>query len=462
MTQEHTASCGCAEYEALERRQFLSLGWRVGALAAASAPMWLPKLAFATGEPPAASPDLLVVVFLRGGADGLTLCAPFGDANYAAARPILAVPPPDSSEERKAIDLNGFFGLPPALAPLKPIYDAGHLAIVHAVGNPLGVRSHFFDQDQVEISIPNFNGGSTGWLSRHLLSRATAPDQIRAVSTGFSLARSIAGAPASVALPSDNGYGLIGRADTAMERRTLLRDAYTRAGAPLANYAGQILTALEIMGSQSRSDSTVSADSVIQSELFDAGFFSEPLASVRSDVNPTEPIPLGMYPNNGWGRALQSVARLAKAEIGLEAATIDLTGWDTHAGQGTLDGSLNNLMSNLALGIEAFYNDMQSRLGSTTMIVMSEFGRRVAANASAGCDHGRGGVMFVIGGNVNGRNVFTDWPGLHPDQLEDHLDLRITTDYRDVLGEILVKRAGSTALPIVFPGYNPVFRGIVR
>ncbi len=462
MTPEHTASCGCAEYEALERRQFLNLGWRVGALAAASAPLWLPKFAFATGEPPSTPRDLLVVVFLRGGADGLSLCVPYADPNYAPPRTNLAVPPPNSSAPRKAIDLNGFFGLPPALAPLKPIYDAGNLAIVHAVGNPLGLRSHFFDQDQVELSLPNFNSSSTGWLSRHLLSIATPPNQLRALSTGFSLARSISGAPASVALPSDDSYGLIGRADTALERRTLLRDAYNRAGAPLSNHAGQILTALEIMGSRSRSDSNVSADSVIQSELFDAGFFSEPLDSVRSVVDPSNPVPPGLYPNDGWGRALQSVARLAKADVGLEAATIDLTGWDTHAGQGTLEGPLNNLMTNFALGIEAFYNDMQSRLGSTTMIIMSEFGRRVASNDSGGCDHGRGGAMFVIGGNVNGRNVFTNWPGLHPDQLEDHLDLRITTDYRDVLGEILVKRAGCTALPAVFPGYNPIFRGIVR
>lgn len=168
------------------------------------------------------------------------------------------------------------------------------------------------------------------------------------------------------------------------------------------------------------------------------------------------------YPNDSWGRSFQAVAELAKLQIGLEAASIDLNGWDTHVGQGTTNGYLNVLMTNLARCLEAFYLDMDNLLNSVTLVVMSEFGRRVAPNSNAGFDHGKGGVMLVMGGNVNGARIYTSWPGLHPDQLVEQMDLAITTDYRDILAEILVKRAGSTAIPTVFPGFTPTFRGIIR
>lgn len=472
MTHEPGTECGCAEYEALERRQLLDAVWRMGALAMVSAPAWFPKLAFANNNVNSApSRDLLVVIFLRGGADGLTFCAPFADPYYASSRANLAVPPPDSSAPRRAINLDGFFGLPPGLARLKPIYDAGHLAIVHAVGNPMGVRSHFYDQDLVELATPIVANNSTGWLSRHLLATAAGvpADRLRALSAGFSLTRALTGAPAAVAMSSDGNYGLSGWTGSATERRTFLNDAYRRAGDQFTAHAGYILSSLNVLSSNTSIVTNVthstSGDAGGQPVLFDSGFSGEALRAINSTLStdPTDPSdPLVEYPADGWGRALRSVAQLAHADVGLEIASIDFGGWDTHASQGTLEGTLNNLMTHFAKGIEAFYHDMADRLSSTTVVVMSEFGRRVASNDSGGCDHGRGGVMLVLGGNVNGGRVFTQWPGLHPDQLNQRLDLAITTDYRDVLSEILVRRAGSNSLSTVFPGYTPNFRGIVR
>jgi uncharacterized protein (DUF1501 family) len=463
MSLEQNISCGCAEYEALERRQWLQTAWRMGALAL-SAPAWMPKLAFASGDPvPPGQRDLLVVVFLRGGADGLSLCVPFGDPFYSSSRGTLAVPPPNSSSPLRAIDLNGFFGLPPGLARLKPIYDAGHLALVHAVGNPAGVRSHFLDQDRMELATPNMTS-SSGWLGRHLENIAGPADQLQGISTTHSIPRSMGGAPATVALPNGTN-GLAGSSNSDADRRALLAAAYQGANLALGTNAGYILSALAALDAAGWTDR---GSSSVVSRLPDPGNALNGaglMSMAQLPATPTSPVSLRgtpMYPGDVWGRSFQVVAELAKLQIGLQAASIDLVGWDTHIGQGTTDGYLNMLLTNLATCIEAFYIDMEEFLGSVTLVVMSEFGRRVAPNSNGGFDHGKGGVMLVMGGNVNGNQVYSSWPGLHPDQLYDHLDLAITTDYRDVLAEILVKRTGSLSIPNIFPGFTPNFRGIVR
>lgn len=461
MSLESHVSCGCAEYEALERRQWLQMAGRMGALAMVSAPAWMPKLSFASGGPlPPGQRDLLVVVFLRGGADGLSLCVPYGDPFYASSRGALAVPRPDSTDPLRAIDLNGFFGLPPGFSRLKPIYDAGHLAIVHAIGNPTGIRSHFKDQDQMELASADASTSGSGWLGRHLILSAGVANQLRGISANHSIPRSMGGAPATVALPNGTS-GLAGSTNSDAARRDFLAQAYLGAELSLGTNAGYILEALEALdaaGWNDRSGSVLSDGGIAM-----AGDGMMSMDSMSSG-SPSTYAPTGTpsYPNDQWGRSFQAVAELAKLEIGLEAASIDLTGWDTHVGQGTTNGYLNNLLTNLARCLEAFYLDMDSLLNSVTVVVMSEFGRRVAPNSNSGFDHGKGGVMLVMGGNVNGAQVHTSWPGLHPDQLVEHMDLAITIDYRDVLAEILVKRAGSIAIPSVFPGFNPTFRGIVR
>jgi len=417
----------CNEYQMLERRALLKSAWKMGAAAALSAPAWLPRMAFAEDED--SSRDLIVCVFLRGGADGLSTCVPHGDDEYYAARNVLAIPRPDAAAAQKAIDLDGFFGLPPAFAPLKPIYDAGELAIVHASGLPDDTRSHFEAQGLMEGG--DLAGNlSTGWLARHLMSvNAPADVAMRAMAASISIPRSLAGAPQTVAIPDIDNYGLIGRGVTARERQAYLNALYEGEKSLLQVSAANVAATVDLVSSISAGGYMPANDAV--------------------------------YPEDDWGLGLRAVAQLAKAEVGLEVACVDLGGWDTHAFQGTLDGQLNNLMANFANGMTAFHADMGEHMARTTVVVLSEFGRRVAENFSLGCDHGHGNAMFVMGRSVNGGQVISDWPGLHPDQLDEGRDLAITIDYRDVLAEILQKRAANGAVETVFPGFTPMGRGVL-
>ncbi|MCA9256972.1 MAG: DUF1501 domain-containing protein, partial [Phycisphaerales bacterium] len=291
-------------------------------------------------------------------------------------------------------------------------------------------RSHFEAQGLMEAGDPTGSQGS-GWLARHLLSvSALASSALRAMAASNGLPRSLAGAPNAVAIPNIDGYGLIGRAQTTTERRAYLDALYEGAADPLATTAMNVGATIDVI------------------EQISAGGYT--------------PANGALYPEDEWGRGLRAIAQIAKAEVGLEVACIDLGGWDTHAFQGTLDGQLNNQMTRLADGLAAFYADMRDRAASTTLIVLSEFGRRVAENLSLGCDHGHGNAMFVLGGNVNGGRVIADWPGLQTDQLDNGRDLAITTDYRDVLAEILTRRAANTAIDEVFPGFTPTSLDIVE
>ncbi|MFQ5424924.1 MAG: DUF1501 domain-containing protein [Phycisphaerae bacterium] len=428
MTRDIDRDGGCEEYVELERRALLGAVWRAGALAAVSTPAWLPRLAFAADGGTAR--DLIVCVFLRGGADGLTTCVPHGDAAYYDARPRLAVPRPDAAGEAKAMDLDGFFGLPPGLSALKPIYDAGQLAIVHAAGSSDPTRSHFEAQDIMEAGSAGIASG-TGWLARHLLSIEAPQDaRLRGVAASSTIPRSLAGAPATVAVPDIESYGLMGRPQTADDRQALIASMYGPAAEPARTSAANVVATIRLIDQVGQGGYTPANGAV--------------------------------YPEDEWGIGLRTIAQLARADVGLEVACLDLGGWDMHANEGPIDGQLNALMARFAAGLAAFHADMLDRLGSLTLVALSEFGRRVAENGSGGCDHGHGNALFVMGGNVNGGRVFADWPGLQPDTLYENRDLAVTTDYRDILAEILAHRAGNTQLDTVFPGYNPTFRGVTN
>ncbi len=170
-----------------------------------------------------------------------------------------------------------------------------------------------------------------------------------------------------------------------------------------------------------------------------------------------------VYPASSFGQALRSTAALIRADVGVEAVQIDVSGWDTHNAQGPLTGGMSNTMRTLADAIAAFHADMAgaSRLGRLTLVVMSEFGRKAQENGSFGTDHGHGNVMFVVGGSVAGGQVMSQWPGLSAQQLYQGQDLQVTIDYRDILSEIVTRRLGNTRLDLVFPGYTPNFRGAV-
>ncbi len=419
---------GCPEYHALQRRSFLRTLGQASAAAALVTPVWLPKLVFAQSEN--SERDLLVCVFLRGGADGLTLCVPHAEQAYYDARPTLAIPAPDSVLSNRATDLDGFFGLPPALARLKPIYDARQLAIVHATGSSHPTRSHFEAQDFMEAGTPGDSTVVTGWLARHLHSVREADDVVlRGMAASTTIPRTLGGAPKTVAITSIDEYGLVGREETRDAQLDLFREVYGSSNDVLSAAANNITTTTSLID--------------------------------RIKSSPYTPAGGAAYPTDGWGEGLKTIARLAKADVGLEAACIDLDGWDTHAEQGSLNGELNGLMDRFARGLEAFHADMADRIDRTTVVVLSEFGRRVDENGSKGTDHGHGNAMFVMGGHVNGGQVITDWPELSPDALDDRRDLAITIDYRDILSEVLTKRAGNTSLEAVFPGYAPEFRGVV-
>jgi uncharacterized protein (DUF1501 family) len=346
----------------------------------------------------------LVVIFLRGGADGLSLVGPVGDDDYHNARPRLALVAPE------AVRLDGFFALNPLLKPLEALYHDGTLAIVHAAGSEDSTRSHFEAQDLME------HGGlaAGGWLGRFLRSRQSAAGALSAIAMGRELPESLRGAPAATVLQSLDDFALPGAGALVRELEQLYRAERDAVGA-----AGvDTLAALRRI------------------ERLRAGHYV--------------PANGAAYGRDDFAQGLQQIARLVKARVGLEAASLDLGGWDSHFTQGTI---IDPLLTRLAGGLSAFCRDLGAELAHVTVVVMTEFGRRVRENASFGTDHGRGSVMFVLGGGVKGGRVLGHWPGLKSEALEGPGDLPVTTNYRDVLAPIL-RRHGATDLGTVFPDFT--------
>ncbi len=415
--------CGCEEYRGLSRRGFL------GAMSAAlaGAPAWLPRVTFARDD--RAARDVIVSIMLRGGADALTMCVPWADPWYLPLRGPLAVPMPGAGLNA-ATDLDGYFGFPPAMLPLLEAYGAGKLAIVHACGSPDPSRSHFDAQRSMEVGKPADMTLATGWLARHLLttSPTRADAVLRAMSITPGLPRSLSGGPLSLPVADPANAGLTGRPASKASRLQLLGELYMDVDEPLRSIAAQTQATIAMLSSINFSGYSASGG---------ASYGVDPFAT-----------------------ALKSAAALIKAQVGVEAITIELNGWDTHVSQGIFTGGMATLMQTLANGLKAFHRDViQSSSTNVVVVAMSEFGRRIAPNAGLGTDHGHGGLMLVMGHKVNGGQVHTIWPGLdHP---YDNRDLAATIDFRDVLGEIVRYRLGNAALDEVFPGYSVVDRGIV-
>lgn len=364
---------------------------------------------------------LLVVFFLRGGADGLSLVAPVGDDAYHRARPNLAVPV--SSPK-----LDDRFAFHPELAPLLHRYHNGELAIVHAVGSGDQTRSHFSASSAMERGLATADATlASGWLARYLRSTALTEDPpLRAVALGGILPEAFRGATQVQAIRSLADYAL--NAD----------DIYAASLARLYTEG--------------------------EDEMARAGRATlDALASLRR-LDPTTYVPEGEaeYPPTPVGEALRQVAMLHKADLGLEVAWIEQGVWDTHVAQGSTGGWLAGLASELAYGLDAFCCDLgRNGMRNTTVVVMTEFGRRLRENEGLGTDHGRASVMFLLGAGVRGGRVVTDWPGLEAEQLEGPGDLRVTTDYRDVLAEVVAKRLRPADLDHVFPGHRPQPRGLL-
>ena len=391
-----------------------------------AAPAWLSRALYAQ-DAPSPRKKILVAIFQRGAMDGLNAVVPFGEQRYYDLRPNLALPKPNGTPD-SAIDLDGFFGLHPSLAPLKPLWDKGQLACVHAAGSPDPTRSHFDAQDYMESGTPGRKGTSDGWLNR-----ALTPQQIispvRAVSLGSALPRALRGRNDAVAVNNLNEFQVRDqRSSTSFE----------------SMYAGTLDKVLNGTGR----------------ETFDA---VKLMQSIQKQTY--TPVNGARYPGGRLGPSMMQIARLIKADVGLEVAFTDMGGWDTHAnevGARSSQGQLANLLSELGQSMAAFHQDLGDRMADVTVVTMSEFGRTARENGNRGTDHGHANVMFALGGSIKGGKVYGDWPGLEPEQLYEQRDLNLTTDFRDVLGELVTVHLGNREIKNVFPGYTePKFRGLV-
>ncbi len=396
-------------------------------LAPLALPGWRPRLAFALpGNAPIG--DVMVCVFLRGGMDGLNAVIPHAEDAYYDARPTLAIPAPKPGDDSAAVELTDRFSLHPALRPLKDPYDAGSLAIIHAAGSPDPTHSHFDAMDYMERGTPGEKQIPSGWIARHLQTAAWENDSpFRAVAIGGVTPASLRGPIPAAALRSIADFHLPGNPQGVTLIQETLSSLY--ASTPQDPLFESLAT---------QSDTTMEA--------------METLAGLDAASYETENG--AVYPEDEFGLALSQVALLVKSELGLEVACIDLGGWDTHVAQGADAGPMPTLLGSLAAGLAAFDQDLGQRMNGVTVVVMSEFGRRLQENGGAGTDHGHGNVMFVMGGGIHGGKVYGEWPGLEAGQLYGPGDLAITTDFRNVLAEVVLRRLGNERLEEIFPGYD--------
>jgi uncharacterized protein (DUF1501 family) len=391
----------------LHRRDFCKFS-----LLGASAVALQPRLAFGAG---AGSRDVLICVFQRGGMDGLNAIVPYADADYRRLRPGIGLPEPGSAAGA-VLDLDGFFGLNPAAAALKPLYDAGELAIVHATGGLHGDFSHFTAQSLMERGVLQHVPEYSGWLNRHL--EIVGPSvAFQGVGVGTAIAPSLRGEAPVIGMSSLASVALTTRSPRAAATPDLLRLMYL--GDDDVERAAQ--------------------------QAFEA-------IAVLQAADPAQyPVESGaVYPATAFGRQMREVAQLIKAGVGLEVACVDIGGWDHH---NALNDELTPLLQQFAETLAAFRTDLGSRMQDVSLVAMTEFGRRAYENGSGGTDHGVGGVLLALGGGVEGGQVFADWPGLRDADLLDG-NLSITTDYRTVQAEWLRKRAGNGETAGVFPEFS--------
>jgi uncharacterized protein (DUF1501 family) len=406
---------------ALSRRIFL----RNSAIAMAgvgSAPLWLSRAAFA-GEQQGVRKKVLVAIFQRGAADGLNIVIPHGEQRYYDLRPTISIPRPSAgiAAEDAVVDLDGFFGLHPSLASLKPLWQQQRLAIVHAAGSPDPTRSHFDAQDYMESGTPGLRATTDGWLNRALPGESGKASPVRAISLGPALPRTLRGTQSAIAVDNLNDF--------------TVRDA-AAAKALQSMYTG---TSDQILNGTGR-------------ETFEAVAL---LQSIQKA--PYQPATGANYPRGRFGNSMRQIAQLIKADVGVEVAFADIGGWDHHVnevGPKASVGQLANVLGEFGNSLAAFYQDLGDRMEDVVVVTMSEFGRTAKENGNRGTDHGHANVMFVMGGPVQGGKVYGKWPGLASEQLNEERDLALTTDFRDVLSEAVYSHLGNRSIRSVFPNYD--------
>ncbi len=410
----------------MERRAFVKSG-AIALVTMGLSPSFLRRTAFGAELLWAPKGKTLICLFQRGAADALNMIVPHGEKAYYAMRPTIAIPRPSGLARTisplAAVDLDGFFGLHPALAPLKPLYDRGLLAPVHAVGSPSATRSHFDAQDYMETGTPDVKGTADGWLNRYLAVKGTCDEcktsPFRAVSLTQQTPRILEGPNETVAMNSLSEFTVRAAGSQADRLEALYRTGST----DLVHGTG--------------------------AEVFDA-------VKMLKAANPRQYPPRNgaEYPRSQFGQRLMQIAQLLKADVGLEIAFADVGGWDTHVNQGSTSGQLAGRLDDFARSIAALVTDLGDRMGDVVILTMSEFGRMARENGNRGTDHGHAGALFVLGGGVKGGKVHGSWPGLEQEQLYEGRDLALTTDFRAVFAEVTARHLGAAKLDRIFPGFS--------
>jgi uncharacterized protein (DUF1501 family) len=382
----------------------------------AAIPSFLTRAAYGSVEA-GTSNKRLVVIFQRGAADGLNIVVPHAEPSYYAMRPSINIP------RSSVIDLDGFFGLHPSLAPFQPLWKQRHLAIVHAAGSPDPSRSHFDAQDFMESGTPGVKATDDGWLNRclHQLPVPADKSAFRAIAMGPSLPRILSGSERALAVNNVNDFGVGGR------------NANATSNTFEAMYAQSVDSVLHGTGQ----------------ETFDAVKMLK-----AADPSKYKPVAGADYPKGRFADSLKQLAQLIKANLGVQVAFADISGWDHHVNEGSTQGQIANVLGEFSQSLAAFWTDLGDLAEDTVVVTMSEFGRTARENGNRGTDHGHANVMFVMGGPVKGGRVYGRWPGLDPSQLNEGRDLALTTDFRQVLGEAVYSHLGNKSLNEVFPGFE--------
>ena len=403
---------------AVTRRGFMK-GGALALVGTSVIPSFLTRSIYAEMTTAAANRKKLVVIFQRGACDGLNVVVPYTEKNYYSMRPTIAIQP------NEVIDLNGFFGLHPQMAAFKPLYDQGHLAIVHAVGSPDPSRAHFDAQYYMESGTPGVKVTPDGWLNRALQTEPLTgkPSAFRAVALGTEVPRTLQGPVPAIAVANLADFSVAGKGPQTSSISNAFQAMYDESSDAVLHGTGE--------------------------ETFEA-------VKMLKAADPAKYAPAAgvVYPNTAFGNSMKQIAQLLKANLGVEAAFSDIGGWDTHQNQGGANGQLANRLKEFSETIAAFWQDMGSDQQNITLVTMSEFGRTARQNGTGGTDHGHANVMFVLGGGVKGGKIYGQWPGVADEQLNEGRDLKVTTDFRNVLGEAAYKTLGSRKLDVVFPEAN--------
>lgn len=419
----------------VNRRVFIKQG-ALAFVCMGAGPFWGPgflrQAAYAADLGSSKSNKILVCIFQRGAVDGLSMVVPYGDSFYYQNRQDISIAAPSQAAGGNgALDLDGYFGFNPALAPLLPLFKQGHLAAIQACGSPNASRSHFESQDLMESGIEQAIGVQDGWLNRMIgccPEDAAKQSAFRAVAMTSTIPRSLQGEADTLAIRDLDTFGLAGDSSV-----------------PLAGPTGTTQGFENMYGA--------AVDTVLHGtarESFDA---LDMLKQVRTTGY--QPANGATYPQASFGRNLKQIAQLIKANVGLQVAFAEVDGWDTHANQGGVKGQLATRLGGFAQALAAFNQDLGDRMADVVVVTMSEFGRAVHQNGNRGTDHGHGTCFFTLGGSIKGGKVYGDWPTLAPDRLFQNRDLAVTTDFRDVFAEICARHFNvpMADMPKIFPQY---------